>query len=60
MTIVLLRLFVGFADLLRRDEGQDLVENALMLALISCGAVAILSGIGNAVVGTLTAINSAL
>jgi Flp pilus assembly pilin Flp len=43
-----------------REEGQDLVEYALVLALITIGAVSMLRGIGAKVVGTLTAINSAL
>ena len=42
------------------EEGQDLVENALVLALVSMGAVALLTGIGTKVVNTLTAINTAL
>jgi Flp pilus assembly pilin Flp len=43
-----------------REEGQDLVEYALVLALISVGAVSVLKGIDIKVVATLTAINSAL
>ena len=42
------------------EEGQDLVENALVLALVSMGAVALLTGIGTKVVNTLTSINNAL
>jgi Flp pilus assembly pilin Flp len=43
-----------------REEGQDLVEYALVLALITVGAVSILKGIDVKVVSTLTSINSAL
>jgi len=49
-----------FRRLATLEEGQDLVENALVLALISVGATAMLSGIGAKVVSTLTAINTAL
>jgi pilus assembly protein Flp/PilA len=49
-----------FQDLMNREEGQDLVEYALVLALITVGAVAILTGIGGKVVNTLSSINSAL
>jgi len=60
MNNVLLKLHVKFKSLVNREDGQDLVENGLLLALIAVGAVAILSGIGQAVVNTLTAINSAM
>jgi Flp pilus assembly pilin Flp len=60
MNTMLLKLYVKFQDLMNREEGQDLVEYALVLALITVGAVAILTSIGGKVVGTLTAINSAL
>jgi Flp pilus assembly pilin Flp len=60
MNNVLLKLHVKFQSLVNREDGQDLVENGLLLALIAVGAVAILSGIGQAVVNTLTAINSAM
>lgn len=60
MNTMLLKMYVKFQDLMNREEGQDLVEYALVLALITVGAVAILTGIGGKVVGTLSAINSAL
>lgn len=60
MNTVLLKLNLKFRNLITREEGQDLVENALLLALIGVGAVAVLSGIGNSIVNALTAINSAL
>jgi len=60
MNTMLLKLYVKFQDLMNREEGQDLVEYALVLALITVGAVAILTGIGGKVVNTLSSINSAL
>jgi pilus assembly protein Flp/PilA len=38
MNNLLLNLYVRFQDLMRRDEGQDLVEYALVVALIALGA----------------------
>jgi pilus assembly protein Flp/PilA len=40
MNNLLLNLYVRFQDLMRRDEGQDLVEYALVVALIAFGATA--------------------
>jgi len=37
---MLLKLYVKFQDLKSREEGQDLVEYALVVALIAFGAVA--------------------
>ena len=40
MNTMLLKLYVKFQDLMNREEGQDLVEYALVVALIALGAVA--------------------
>jgi pilus assembly protein Flp/PilA len=40
MNTMFLRLYVKFQDLMSREEGQDLVEYALVVALIALGAVA--------------------
>jgi pilus assembly protein Flp/PilA len=49
---VLLRLYVKFQNLMSSEEGQDLVEYALVVALIAFGAVAgmkvLASGLNNA------------
>jgi pilus assembly protein Flp/PilA len=49
---MLLKLYVKFQDLMSREEGQDLVEYALVVALIALGAVAgmgaLAKGINNA------------
>lgn len=39
MNTLLLNLYVKFQDLLHREEGQDLVEYALVVALIAFGAI---------------------
>ena len=40
MNTMLLKMYVKFQDLMSREEGQDLVEYALVVALIALGAVA--------------------
>jgi pilus assembly protein Flp/PilA len=40
MNNLLLKLYVKFQDLVSREEGQDLVEYALVVALIAFGATA--------------------
>jgi pilus assembly protein Flp/PilA len=49
---LLLKLYVEFQHLMNRDEGQDLVEYALVIALIALGATAgmqaVAGGINNA------------
>ena len=40
MNTMLLKVFVKFQDLASREEGQDLVEYALVVALIAFGATA--------------------
>jgi pilus assembly protein Flp/PilA len=40
MNNMLLKLYVKFQDLANREEGQDLVEYALVVALIAFGATA--------------------
>ena len=40
MNTMLLKMYVKFQDLMDREEGQDLVEYALVLALIALGATA--------------------
>jgi len=60
MSAYVLKVCYALRHFTTREDGQDLVENALILALISVGAVAMLSGIGSKVVATLSAINSAL
>ena len=38
------KLYIYFATLLNREEGQDLVEYALVVALIAFGAVISMQG----------------
>jgi pilus assembly protein Flp/PilA len=56
MNNTLIKLYVMFQDLMNREEGQDLVEYALVLFLISIAAVASLTAMATAVVAVFTSI----
>jgi pilus assembly protein Flp/PilA len=55
MNNLLLKLFVKLQDLASREEGQDLVEYALVVALIAFGATA---GMKNLASGVNTAFSN--
>jgi pilus assembly protein Flp/PilA len=55
MNTMLLKLYVKFQDLMNREEGQDLVEYALLIALIAFGATA---GMGKLATGISTAFSN--
>jgi pilus assembly protein Flp/PilA len=52
MNTMLLKLYVKFQDLKNREEGQDLIEYALLAGLIALGATAAITSIGGSV-GTI-------
>jgi pilus assembly protein Flp/PilA len=58
----LLKLYVQMKTLLAREEGQDLVEYALVVALIAFGAITgmgfLATGINNAFSGISTTLTS--
>jgi pilus assembly protein Flp/PilA len=64
MNTMLLKMYVKFQDLMNREEGQDLVEYALVVALIALGAVAAMSklagGVNNAFISISSVLASAL
>ena len=60
MNTMLLKLYVKFQDLASREEGQDLVEYALVLFLISIAAVATLKPLATAVNAVFTSITNQL
>jgi Flp pilus assembly pilin Flp len=43
-----------------REEGQALVEYALIVSLVSVAAILVLTNLGNAIVSTLQSVVSAL
>jgi len=60
MNDALLKLLVKFQTLTLREEGQDLVEYALVVGLISVAAVATLKSAATAVNGVISSITGTL
>ena len=60
MNTMLLKLYVKFQDLMNREEGQDLVEYALLVALIALAAVTGIGKVATAVTSVFTNISSSL
>jgi pilus assembly protein Flp/PilA len=58
MNTMLLKLYVKFQDLESREEGQDLVEYALVVALIALGATASMKILATAISTEFTTISS--
>lgn len=56
----MLKLYIKIQDLLSHDEGQDLVEYALVVALVALGATAALGSLGTKLSSVYTAITSQL
>jgi len=60
MNTMLLKLYVKFQDLMNREEGQDLVEYALVVALIALGATASMKVLATAISTEFTNITTQL
>jgi len=60
MNTMLLKLYVKFQDLMNREEGQDLVEYALVVALIAFGATAGMKSLATGINTAFTNISSTL
>jgi pilus assembly protein Flp/PilA len=60
MNTMLLKLYVKMQDLMSREDGQDLIEYALVAALIALGSVAMITGAGTSIVKIFTTISSDL
>jgi Flp pilus assembly pilin Flp len=60
MNNTLLKLLVKFKSLTACDDGQDLVEYALLTTLVSLALVLSISGIANAVDNVFSKISSSL
>jgi pilus assembly protein Flp/PilA len=58
MNNLLLRLYVKFQDLMNREEGQDLVEYALVLAVIALGSVTAMRSVATAISTEFSVIES--
>ena len=60
MNTMLLKMYVKFQDLMDREEGQDLVEYALVVALIALAATASMKVLGTAISTIFTSITTQL
>ncbi len=60
MNHLLLNMYVKFQDLTNREEGQDLVEYALLVCLIALACIAGVSKISGAITTVFTNISSSL
>ena len=60
MKNALLKLYVMMQNLVSREDGQDLIEYALLVAIIALGAVSILGVLSGQIVAAFTAVGNAL
>jgi len=60
MNKILLNLYVRFQDLINREEGQDLVEYALLVALIALVCITGVSKVAGAINTVFSNISSSL
>ena len=60
MNTMLLKLYVKFQDLASREEGQDQVEYALVVALIAFGATAGMKALATGLNSAFSNISSTL
>jgi pilus assembly protein Flp/PilA len=56
----LLKLYVKSQNLLQGDEGQDLVEYALLICLISLAAITASTSLAGAITGVFNSISTSL
>lgn len=60
MNNLLLKLYVKTQDLINREEGQDLVEYALLVALVALGSIAAIGYVTTALGKVFTSISNSL
>jgi pilus assembly protein Flp/PilA len=60
MNNMLLKLYVQFQNLASSEEGQDLVEYALVVALIAFGATAGMKSLSSAINSAFTTVTTQL
>jgi pilus assembly protein Flp/PilA len=60
MNNMLIKLNMKLQDLMNNEEGQDLVEYALVISLVAVGAVAALGTLTTDIVSVFTKIDSSL
>jgi pilus assembly protein Flp/PilA len=60
MNALFLKLYAKFQELRNNEEGQDLVEYALVVALIALAATAAMTNVGTALSTQFNAMSTAL
>jgi pilus assembly protein Flp/PilA len=60
MNNLLLKIYLKTQELVTREEGQDLVEYALLIALVSLGAITAINGVTSALSQVFTRISTSL
>jgi len=60
MRDTMMKLYIKLQNLMDRDEGQDLVEYALVVAIIALGATATMTTLSGTVSGAFTTIGTKL
>jgi pilus assembly protein Flp/PilA len=60
MNTMLLKMFVKLQDLMSREEGQDMVEYAMVVGLIAFGATAAMKSLSTGIASAFTLISSTL
>ena len=60
MNDLMLKMYVTMQSLMQREEGQDLVEYALVVALIAFGAVTAMKGLSTEINTAFNTISSQL
>ncbi|MGO9316372.1 MAG: Flp family type IVb pilin [Terracidiphilus sp.] len=58
MNTMLLKMYVKLQDLVSREEGQDLVEYALVVALIALGATASMKALATSISSAFASIST--
>ena len=60
MNNMMLKMYVKFQELVNREEGQDLVEYALLISLVALAAVAGIGKVTTAINAVFTNISTSL
>lgn len=60
MNAMMLKLYIKMQNLLNNEDGQDLIEYALLASLLAVAAVAVLNPLAAAVNGAFTAATNAI
>ena len=58
MNTMFLKLYVSFQNLISREEGQDLVEYALVVAIIALGATASMQSLASVISSSFASIST--